>query len=244
MTRALVVLPARFGSQRLPGKPLLNDTGKYLVQHVVERVSAARCAAEVVVATDDRRIVEAVESFGGTVVMTRRDHPSGTDRVAEVARTRDYDLVLNIQGDEPEILPEQVDALAEALAVEGTDMATLAVEVRDKQLYVDPNAVKVVCDRSMRALYFSRAPIPFSRDGNFEDVTFLKHIGVYGYRNAFLQELAGLEPTSLERTERLEQLRVLEHGGTIRVALTEVEPQGVDTAADYRRFVARYRKTR
>src|SRR4051794_7962107 len=184
--RTVIVIPARFASSRLPGKPLLRATGKYLIQHVYEQARQAECAAEVVVATDDDRIRRAVEGFGGTAVMTRTDHPSGTDRVAEVARTLAADVILNLQGDEPLIDPAALDLLAGLLAADpGAGMATLGVPIRDRDSYLSPNVVKVVCDDRGRALFFSRAPIPFHRDAE-PDFTadpprVLQHLGVYAY---------------------------------------------------------------
>ncbi len=241
---AVAVIPARWASTRLPGKPLAKDTGRYLIQHVYERTLAARAIARVIVATDDHRIVEAVESFGGTAVLTRPDHESGTDRVAEVAQSLDCDVVVNVQGDEPEIEPAALDKLVALFAQSECQMATLAcpfsaVPGADP---VDPDAVKVVVDQRGRALYFSRACIPCAREGKYiYGVTPLLHLGTYAYRRDFLLRLAALPPTALERTERLEQLRALEHGYDIWVALVERAAVGIDTPADYAAFVQRYR---
>src|SRR5690242_7642028 len=164
--RTAIVIPARYASSRLPAKPLLKETGKYLIQHVYERAMEARRACEVIVATDDERIFDAVRSFGGRAVMTRSDHASGTDRIAEVAAHLDSNTVLNLQGDEPQFEPQALDHLAELLASDPDyDMATLAVPITDKEVYLSPNVVKVVCDDRGRALYFSRSPIPMVRDG-------------------------------------------------------------------------------
>jgi 3-deoxy-manno-octulosonate cytidylyltransferase (CMP-KDO synthetase) len=243
---AAIVIPARYGSSRLPGKPLLRQTGKYLVQHVYERASQARRVQAVVVATDDSRIAAAVTSFGGRVAWTRRDHPSGTDRVAEVARHLHADILLNLQGDEPLIEPADLDLLVELLeASPAADVATLATPIRSPEQWHSPHCVKVVCDHARRALYFSRCPIPFVRDGEpdfqAQPPQFLLHLGVYAYRRAFLLELAGLPPAQLEKTERLEQLRVLAHGRQILVGVTAHAGMGVDTYDDYQRFVAAYR---
>jgi 3-deoxy-manno-octulosonate cytidylyltransferase (CMP-KDO synthetase) len=240
--RVAVVIPARFASARLPGKPLLRDTGKYLVQHVYEQACAARSASLVVVATDDDRIRRAVEGFGGNVVMTRADHPSGTDRVAEVAAGLGSHVVVNVQGDEPQLDPAAIDLLVRLLADDpGSDMATLAAPLPDRESYLSPNVVKVVCDDRGRALYFSRSPIPMTRDGD-PDLTadparYLQHLGVYAYRRAFLLKLAATPPHPLEETEKLEQLRVLGTGGTIRVGRVAHAHRGVDTPADYAAFV-------
>jgi 3-deoxy-manno-octulosonate cytidylyltransferase (CMP-KDO synthetase) len=247
--KTAVVIPARYASSRLPGKPLLRQTGKYLVQHVYERASQARCADIVLVATDDPRIAAAVNSFGGRVVMTRRDHPNGTDRVAEVAGTLDAEVILNVQGDEPLIDPSSLDMLAQRLQSDpGANMATLAVPVQSLEQFKNPNCVKVVSDRNGRALYFSRSPIPFVRDGQpdlaLRPARFLQHLGVYAYRRPFLLELAQLPPEPLEQLEKLEQLRILARGGIIQVGIIDQSGLGVDTYEDYEQFVKLYRQTR
>ncbi|HVK09510.1 MAG TPA: 3-deoxy-manno-octulosonate cytidylyltransferase [Gemmataceae bacterium] len=247
--RVAVVIPARFASSRLPGKPLLRDTGKYLIQHVYEQASAAKAASLVVVATDDDRIRTAVEGFGGNVVMTRADHPSGTDRVAEVAAGIGAHVVVNVQGDEPQLDPGAIDLLVELLAGDpGSDMATLATPLPDRESYLSPNVVKVVCDDRGRALYFSRSPIPMAREGDPDlaarPARYLQHLGVYAYRRAFLLKLATLPPHPLEEAEKLEQLRVLGSGGTIQVGQVAHAHRGVDTPADYAAFVRAYREGR
>jgi 3-deoxy-manno-octulosonate cytidylyltransferase (CMP-KDO synthetase) len=244
--KTAIIIPARYASCRLPGKPLLRQTGKYLVQHVYERACQARRSDHVVVATDDPRIVAAVESFGGNVIRTRRDHVSGTDRVAEVASQLDVELVLNLQGDEPLIEPASLDLLFDQLDKhEEAEMTTLATPFRSLEQWQDPNCVKVVCDGTGRALYFSRSPIPFVRDGR-PDFTlrpsrFLLHVGLYAYRRAFLLRLAALPPEPLEQLEKLEQLRVLALGHPIQVGVIEQSGIGVDTYEDYERFVFAYR---
>jgi 3-deoxy-manno-octulosonate cytidylyltransferase (CMP-KDO synthetase) len=244
---AAIVIPARFASTRLPGKPLLRQTGKYLIQHVWERACQARRAGTVLVATDDPRIVAAVKSFGGTVVQTRRDHPSGTDRVAEVARGLDADVVVNLQGDEPLIDPSALDLLIDRLQADPeAQMATLATPIRSTEEWHNPNCVKVVCDDRGNALYFSRSPIPFVRDGQPQlaarPARFLLHVGLYAYRRDFLLRLAGLPPAPLERLEKLEQLRALAAGCRMPVGLIDEPSLGVDTYDDYQRFVALYRE--
>ncbi len=246
--KTAIVIPARYASRRLPGKPLLRQTGKYLIQHVYERACQSRQASTVVVATDDSRIATAVESFGGRVVMTRRDHPSGTDRVAEAARTLDADVIVNLQGDEPLIDPDALDRLPELLQGDlSADMATLAVPLHSLEQYRDPGCVKVALDAHGRALYFSRAPIPFVRDGqpdlDARPARFLQHLGLYAYRRDFLFQLATLPPEPLEQLEKLEQLRVLAHGKSILVGIVEHTSIGVDTYDDYERFVRLYRGT-
>jgi len=240
-----IVIPARFASTRLPGKPLLRGTGKYLIQHVYERALEAKSASQVIVATDDARIFTAVESFGGRVMMTRDDHVSGTDRVAEVADRLDVDAIVNLQGDEPLFDPAGLDLLVKLLADDpNADVATLAAPIRSMEIYTSPNCVKVVCDDRGRALYFSRSPIPMVRDGvpdfSAEPPRFLLHMGVYAYRKATVLKLAKTPPHLLEMTEKLEQLRVLGMGGTIRVGVVSAAHPGVDTPADYQKFVDDY----
>lgn len=246
---AAVIIPARYASTRLPGKPLLRETGKYLVQHVYERACAARRIDQVLVATDDSRIVQAVESFGGQVVLTRRDHVSGTDRVAEVARNLTVDVVVNLQGDEPLIDPSALDHLVELLQNDPqADMATLATPFVCREDWLSPHCVKVVCDAQGRALYFSRSPIPHVRDGAPDLAAhpprFLLHLGLYAYRRPFLLQLAEQPPDPLEQLEKLEQLRVLGMGRGIQVGIVTQHGAGVDTYDDYRRFVAAYRQSR
>lgn len=246
--RVAIVIPARFASSRLPGKPLLRETGKYLIQHVYERACEARHSADVIVATDDERIRDAVIEFGGRAVMTRADHPSGTDRVAEVAAGLRADVIVNLQGDEPMLAAKEIDLLADLLVENpGSEMATLAVPIVEKASYLSPNVVKVVCDDSGRALYFSRSPIPMVRDGE-PDFTarpprFLQHLGLYAYRREFLLKLASLPPHPLEEAEKLEQLRVLGTGAAIQVGLAAHAHRGVDTPADYEEFVRIYRNS-
>ena len=209
--RTAIVIPARYASQRLPGKPLLRQTGKYLIQHVYEQACRSRRASSVIVATDDSRIMAAVQSFGGAAVLTRREHASGTDRVAEVALRLDADVIVNLQGDEPLVDPAALDLLPEMLGRDpGADMATLAVPIATAAQWRDPNCVKVVCDAAGRALLFSRSPVPHVRDGrpDFAAVppSFLQHLGLYAYRRAFLLHLATLPPEPLEQLEKLEQL--------------------------------------
>ena len=236
--RAAAILPARYASTRLPGKPLLDRTGKPLIQHVWEQVSQAKCLDPIIIATDDERIAEAARGFGAEVAMTRADHISGTDRVAEVAAGLDAELILNVQGDEPEIDPGDLDRLVQRLASTDDDMATLArpFGAHEADLLADPNAVKVVFADDGRALYFSRSPIPH---GTEPEGTWL-HLGVYAYRREALFALARAEPHPLELRERLEQLRALARGLTIGVVPTEHHGLGIDTPEDYARFIQRY----
>lgn len=242
---AVVVIPARYASVRFPGKPLVRETGKPLIQHVYERARQASLIGEVIVATDDRRIVDAVSSFGGRAVLTRDDHPSGTDRVAEVAEGLDAEIVVNVQGDEPEMDPAHVDELVRLLQNDtAVSMATLACPFPAGADPRDPNAVKVVCDARGRALFFSRSLIPYPRDDSGQaarPADWLLHLGIYAYRRECLIALAGLPPTPLEQQEKLEQLRALEHGYAIAVGVVDRAVVGIDTPEDYRAFVARCR---
>jgi len=207
-----------------------------MIEHVYRRAAAARLVDAVVVATDDVRVRDAVEAFGGLARMTRSDHRSGTDRLAEVASGLTCELVVNVQGDEPLLAPEAIDEAVEALvADEATAMATLCRPIHDPSEFRDPNVVKVVTDRSGCALYFSRAPIPHARTTAGGDRPALKHIGLYVYRREFLLRLAALAPTPLESCEALEQLRALEHGFRIRAVESTYDSVGVDTPADLER---------
>ena len=233
--KILCVIPARYASTRLPGKPLANIAGKPMIQHVYERASQARRPAKVLVATDHELVYQAVTDFGGQVLMTSPDHPTGTDRLAEVARAcPEYDLIINVQGDEPLIEPAVIDQLAAAFDDEPElVMATLATVMAEDE-YDKPSAVKVVTRRNGHALYFSRSLIPYPRVPAVE-LPVYKHIGIYAYRRDFLLTYAALAPTPLERTESLEQLRALEHGYNIKVLLTDFQSVGVDTPEDLER---------
>ncbi|MFB3892549.1 MAG: 3-deoxy-manno-octulosonate cytidylyltransferase [Phycisphaerae bacterium] len=234
----IVMIPARFGATRLPGKPLLDRTGKPLIQHVVEAARGAKSAARVIVATDDDRIARAVERFGGTAVMTSAACRTGTDRLAEAAGKlglADDDIVVNVQGDEPEMPPSCIDTLAELLVRSGQPMATLATPLAADQAD-NPNKVKVVLDKNGRAMYFSRARIPFDRDGT-GTARYLLHLGIYAYRAGFLKTFTALAPTPAEQAEKLEQLRALEHGYGIAAAVVDYHGTGIDTPEDYEAFV-------
>ena len=237
---AVLVIPARYGSRRLPGKPLLAETGKPLILHVLERARAASSVTRVIVATDDVRIRAAVESAGAEVFMTSPDHRCGTERVAEVARALpDEEQFVNLQGDEPETDPTDVDILVRTLAQDEVSIATLAAPIRSEEELDDPTVVKVVVSAGGDALYFSRAPIPFSRDGD-RHTPLLRHLGIYGFRRDALLTYARLPASGLERTEKLEQLRALEAGMRIRVATVAQAPPGIDTMETYRAFVRRH----
>ncbi len=236
---ATAVIPARYASVRFPGKVLADRTGKTLIQHVHERVGAARLVDRVIVAADDRRIIEAVRRFGGEAVMTSSNHDNGTSRVAEAAAALRCDLVVNVQADEPDIEPEAIDRAIRALSDRADCVvSTLAAPFTEDEDPADPNIVKVVLDGSSRALYFSRALIPYDRDSTGLTAP-LKHVGMYVYRREFLPVYIGLRPTPLEQAERLEQLRILEHGYDIAVAVVDARWHGIDTPEQYEEFVAR-----
>lgn len=230
--KVLCVIPARYASTRLPGKPLALIAGKPMIQHVYERASRAAIPSEVVVATDSELVAEAVRNFGGKVMMTSPEHPSGTDRLAEVALSYgDADVIVNVQGDEPMIPPEIIDRLAQAFEDnEDLNMATLKT-VMDEADYNNPNAVKVVTDQNGYALYFSRSLLPYPRNKT-ADFKVYKHVGIYAYRRSFLLSYAAYEPTPLEQIEGLEQLRVLENGERIKVLECKFKGIGIDTPED------------
>lgn len=230
--KVLCVIPARYASTRLPGKPLSMIAGKPMIQHVYERACQAQLPDEVVVATDNELVEKAVLDFGGKAVMTSPDHPSGTDRLAEVALMYpDVDVIVNVQGDEPMIPPEVIDRLAEAFNGDADlNMATMKV-VMDEEDYENPAAVKVVTDQQGYALYFSRSLIPYPRNKP-EGFKVFKHVGIYAYRRSFLLKYAALAPTPLEKAESLEQLRALENGYKIKVLESDFQGIGVDTPED------------
>lgn len=227
---AIAIIPARYQSTRLPGKPVIEVCGKTLIEHVYRRVEQAESVERILVATDDERIAEAVQRFGGKVIMTRIDHQSGTDRLAEAAGDLPASaLVVNVQGDEPLIEPEVIDRAVAAARLGNSEIVTLRTKLTDRAAIEDPNRVKVVVNQDGLALYFSRSPIPSN------GTTFL-HLGLYVYRAGFLRRFTRLEPTPLEIAERLEQLRALEHGFRIRVVEVESESWGIDTPADLEKF--------
>jgi 3-deoxy-manno-octulosonate cytidylyltransferase (CMP-KDO synthetase) len=234
MMKAACIIPSRYASTRLPGKPLRLIAGKTLVHRVYERACLAKVPETVIVATDHEEIEKEVKSFGGHVVMTSVNHPTGTDRLAEVAaKLPQYDIIVNVQGDEPLIDPDVIDRLAQDLMDhEDLDMATVATPLR-KDEYEDPSAVKVVVNQKGEALYFSRSLIPFPR--HEFSVPPLKHVGIYAYRRDFLLAYAKMEQTPLEKTESLEQLRALEMGYKIGVIPVETEDIGIDTEADLKK---------
>ena len=227
--RAIIVIPARFASTRLPGKPLADICGKPMVQHVYERAKAAKGVADVIVATDDQRIVDAVQAFGGKAMMTSPDLKSGTDRVAAVARQTDADVYLNVQGDEPLIDPKAIESAIEPFRDASIQMSTLMTKLNDESQYNNPNTVKVVVDKVGYAIYFSRSLIPYPRNVKTQ---IYKHLGLYAYRKDFLLKLARWPQTPLELSESLEQLRVLENGHRIKVVETDYDSVSVDTPED------------
>ncbi len=272
MNDAVGIIPARLGSTRFPGKVLAAETGRPLIQHVYEAAKKAASLARVVVATDDERVAAAVRSFGGECVLTRTDHPNGTSRLAEAAAKlglSDDQIIVNVQGDEPELDPATIDASVKALVdgevargrwttrdgpgaahgssaavalFSGVAVATAAAPFTTVEQAADPNCVKVVRALDGTALYFSRAQIPFDRDRVAASPSvWLRHVGIYVYRTAFLRAYAALPSTQLEKLEQLEQLRVLEHGGQIAVALVERAHAGIDTPEQYAAFVERWR---
>jgi 3-deoxy-manno-octulosonate cytidylyltransferase (CMP-KDO synthetase) len=233
VSKVAIIIPARWASTRFPGKPLHPILGKPLIQHVWERCRKAKSVDQVIVATDDMRIAEAAFDFGAEVSMTSPRHPSGSDRIAEVAsRLRGITHLINVQGDEPAIDSRLIDRLVGAFAKDPRlDMVTAACPFVDAEAFANPNNVKVVTARDGRALYFSRSPIPFDRDGSSTNQP-LWHIGLYGFRWDFLAQFVRWKPTPLEQTEKLEQLRALEHGASIHVVVTKHHGVGVDTPED------------
>ena len=227
MREAAGIIPARFRSRRFPGKMLALIQGKPLIRRVYEQASQSKSLTRLIVATDDERILKACKEFGAEAWMTSSDHDSGTERAAEVAEKINSPIIINIQGDEPLIQGEVIDTLVATLQDEAVPMATLVVRTSDLRLLSDPNTVKVVVDNQNNALYFSRSPIPFQVSDYF-----FQHIGVYGYQKDFLMEFCKLHPSRLEKSEKLEQLRVLEHGHRIKVIKSVHPALSVDVPED------------
>lgn len=231
------IIPARFGSTRFPGKPLAMIQEKSMVQRVVEQVLKSNLVEAAVVATDDQRIADHVQTFGGKVVMTLSSHQSGTDRCYEALGKleTDFDAVVNIQGDEPFIAPEQIDQVAQLL-INGADISTLVKPISDAATLLDPNKVKAVLDNNNKALYFSRSPIPYLKSTVVQDwVTaheYYKHLGIYGYQRSVLKSITHLEMSALEKAESLEQLRWLQNGYSVLTGITKYESPSIDTPAD------------
>jgi 3-deoxy-manno-octulosonate cytidylyltransferase (CMP-KDO synthetase) len=244
--KIIAIIPARYGSTRFEGKPLVNILGKSMIQRVYEGVSQSRLIEEVLVATDDQLIFKEVHRFGGQAVMTSSSHRTGTDRIAEVARKKKAEIIVNVQGDEPLIQGKTVDKAIRPMVRDKTlPMSTLATPLEDMEEWLNPNVVKLTVDQDGFALYFSRSPIPFPQGFNLEAAfrtspkrikaphqKALRHIGLYVYRRDFLLRYANMKPTPLEEIEKLEQLRVLENGYRIRVAVVDYKPFHVDTPQD------------
>jgi 3-deoxy-manno-octulosonate cytidylyltransferase (CMP-KDO synthetase) len=235
--RILGIIPARYGSSRFPGKPLIDLKGKTMIQRVAEGAAKSSLLTDLIVATDDQRIADTVNHFGGKVMLTDSKHPTGTDRCAEIVRSlsEQYDVVINIQGDEPLVDARQLDQLLQAFADPKVQIATLASRKIEMEDVMNPNRIKVVTDKDQRALYFSRSPIPNFANAKGEPLEiypFLRHIGLYAYRSEVLLQLSELEETQLEKIESLEQLRWLYNGYSIQVVETEIETPNIDTPED------------
>lgn len=245
MPKVIGIIPARYASTRLPGKMLRDLYGKPLIQRVYENATQASALSEVIVATDHQAIKDVIQAAGGRAVMTSENLASGTDRIATVAQTIDADVVVNIQGDEPFLHPEDINTVANLILDHKEAVAgTLIKKISKTEELRDPNIVKVTVRQNHQALYFSRHPIPYARDAKNDAewmscATYFKHIGIYSYRKSFLLEYASWPPSSLELAEKLEQLRILEHGYSIHVAETEHEPMGIDTEADLQMAIQR-----
>ncbi len=241
----IAVIPARYESSRFPGKVLAKDTGKFLIQHTYERALLAKSISKVMIAADDQRVMDACKSFGAPCVMTSPTHQSGTDRIAEAVRNINVDIVVNLQGDEPEIDPANIDTVARLLIDNKTSvMATLVAPLYDKNQIADPNIVKAVVGRDGNAIYFSRYPVPYNREakGIGPERDYLRHLGIYAYRKDFLMKITSLPQGKLEAIEKLEQLRVLENGFSIKTATVIHTCDGIDTPQQYAAFTARYNK--
>ncbi len=241
--KKVIVIPARYASTRLPGKPLLEINGKPLIQWVYESAARSRLKEDIYIATDDIAIRDKAMSFGAKVVMTDKACSSGTERVYEAIKTIDADIIINVQGDEPFIRPDMIDLLFSEMESSNDDMATLCTHIVDKDEYRDPNTVKVVMDTHGFAIYFSRAPIPFLRDAHLnisrdlsnEGIFIYKHIGIYSYTKGFLEKYINMPKGFLEKAESLEQLRVLENGFKIKVLVTDYNGFGIDTEEDLKK---------
>lgn len=242
--KILGIIPSRYASSRFPGKPLVDIGGKTMIQRVYEQASLSKSLTEVLVATDDERIFNHVSSFGGKVIMTSPNHFTGTERCAEVAEKylQNWDLIVNIQGDEPFIQPSQIDMLSNCFDDENTQIATLAKKIENLEELENQNVVKLVFAKSGMAIYFSRFPIPFVRnidikESKLEKHSFYKHIGLYAYRAEALKKITRLNPSALELAESLEQLRWMENGMGIKVGITEFDSTGIDTPEDLLKII-------
>ncbi len=242
--KVVVVIPARYDSSRFRGKVLAKDTGKYLVQHTYERALCAKMPDMVLIATDSAEVMAACKGFGADCVMTSSEHVSGTDRIAEAVKEVDAEVILNLQADEPEIAPGDIDHLAALLSDNPTaDMATLVAEFDNADQVADPNIVKAIVDKAGRAIYFSRSAIPYDRQtgGVGRESHYLRHMGIYAFGKAFLMTFTALEQGTLEKIEKLEQLRAIEHGYSIITGKVGHAWEGIDTPEQYEAFVERHR---
>jgi 3-deoxy-manno-octulosonate cytidylyltransferase (CMP-KDO synthetase) len=239
--KKVIVIPARYTSVRLPGKPLRDINGKPLIQWVYEKARESKLQNKIIIATDDERILEAARTFGAEAVMTSPECKSGTDRVYDAMKGQDGDTIINLQGDEPFIRADMLDTLFSAIERDKLNMATLCCPLKDETEHLDPNTVKVVLDKDGFALYFSRSPIPHIREKRRAPI--YKHIGIYGFERSFLEQFVSLGKSRLEETESLEQLRVLENGYGIKVLTTQYEGFGIDTEADLERAKSILAKT-
>lgn len=238
--KTVAVIPARYQSTRLPGKPLIELGGKTIIQRVYEKVQEAKLVDEVIIATDDQRIFEHAQSFNAQVEMTGEDHQSGTDRIAELANKHpEWSVIINVQGDEPFLEPKNIDKAIEPFRYDPLiEMTSLYCEIKEQEEIDNPNVVKVVTDIDDTAMYFSRSAIPYKRDPNQENLTYKKHIGLYGYRRDTLLSLSKLSPTELEQSEKLEQLRALENQIKIKMIKVESTSIGIDTQEDLKKAEA------
>jgi len=244
--KIVAFIPARYASTRFPGKVLVKDTGKFLIQHTYERACLAKLPEKVIIAADDEKLIAAAQAFGAECVLTAVEHKSGTDRIAEAVADMHVDIVVNLQADEPEIDPANIDYLARLL-IENPDypMATLAADFERAEQIADPNIVKVIANSNGRAIYFSRSPIPYDRDaGGIGQIgQYKRHLGIYAYRKDFLLKITVPPQSPLEKTEKLEQLRAIENGFQILVGKIKHTCDGIDTPQQYAEFVKRYRRT-
>lgn len=236
MKKTAIIIPARYASTRLPAKPLLEVKNKPIIQYVYEAAKKSTLQDIVIVATDDIRIKEAVEAFGGLCEMTNPNHKCGSDRIAEIAsRHPEFEYILNLQGDEPQITPDVIDLAIQTLKNDKTaDISTLVRKITSKEQIENPNCVKCVFDNNNNALYFSRCPIPYER--NVNQALYYAHIGIYCYKKESLEKITKLEQADIEKQESLEQLRALKNGMKIKVAITDLNPTGIDTIEDYEKF--------
>lgn len=240
--KILCVIPARYDSTRFPGKALADINGKPMIQWCYESSLKSKLIDKLIVATDDKRIFDAVKKFGGEVVMTSKKHRSGTDRIAEAAKKFKCDIVVNVQGDEPFIDYRTIDKTIDALRKDkNAQVSTVAKKITDKKEINNPNTVKVVFDNDFNALYFSRSVIPYDRDGNGK-ASYYRHYGLYIYRKDYLMKITKLPESPLEKTEKLEQLRVLENGGKIKIVLTNKDSVSIDTPEDLNKVLKRVKK--